>query len=499
MGEEFLKFKRKHLIDVIVRSVLSGVSVALLVIATLLIVIRNSTLELDIVYVALIGILSGLLLGTGTYFIFHLSERCLAKQIDKSLGLNEKVQTMYAFRNESGGVKELQREDARKILEEAPVKMSSLYKLWAAFLAVMLVSLAYFIVALVLWLQPSDIVEEPGDDLPPPVVTPPEDEEFNPTDHHRRELEELIKYVSESKLEDGAKQAVITELTLLLTRLDTFGTEKAMKEYVVGVIKNVRGIVNTVNATFALNLAVGKTVNDNMKKLNSAIYSLNMNAVTSELNQLYDRLVESYTSFKDGGGTNQIELLAGEFKSVLEKITLAKDNTLYVLLSGVSDALTDIAEHSYSLANVKRKLDSALKSTFLDGLKKLLPFEKNNEEVKVYVVDELERIFGITEEDFEDKRGEAQMPEKEETDRRPELGDDGGYGGGNTIFGSNDIVIDPEAEPGGNIDSINVQYGEIIGRYNAKITEMLQNGEISEELAEILRRYYELLLTPKEN
>ena len=116
----------------------------------------------------------------------------------------------------------------------------------------------------------------------------------------------------------------------------------------------------------------------------------------------------------------------------------------------------------------------------------------------VYVIEELMRIFGITEEDLAERKNEDGSVETEEPEERPEEGDDGGFGLGDTLFGSNDLVIDPTKDPGNDVDSIWVEYGDIIFKngYDQKLTDLLVNGELSEELKQLLEKYFEILETP---
>ena len=77
---------------------------------------------------------------------------------------------------------------------------------------------------------------------------------------------------------------------------------------------------------------------------------------------------------------------------------------------------------------------------------------------------------------------EDEPPEDDEEQK----GDSGGYGSGDMIYGSDDVIYYPDEER-------YVQYGEVINEYYAKITEKILAGEISEELAASLEKYFESL------
>ena len=100
--------------------------------------------------------------------------------------------------------------------------------------------------------------------------------------------------------------------------------------------------------------------------------------------------------------------------------------------------------------------------------------------------------------DLQESKDEEGSLETEEPEGRPEEGDDGGFGLGETLLGSNDLVIDPTKDPGNDVDSIWVEYAEIIFKngYDQKVTDLILNGELSEELIQLLNKYFDILETP---
>lgn len=596
MGKAFKRFKKLFLVDAIVKSVLACVAVSLLVIATFLLVIDGASLNFEVTYVVIIGLASGLLLGTVTFLVFHLSDKRLAKKLDKLFGLNEKVQTMYAFKNDKGDVCELQRAQTLLILEDCKLKMRKLLVGWLAFTLAVALAAALFACAIIF------DTDEPLPDTAPSVDAEEpsgggdedEGEPFEPTEHHRLALLELIQYVKDSQLVDGAKEDVVDELELLVSKLDSFGTEGSMKKYVVDVIARVRTIVNDVNTTYAFNQAAKQSSNKYVLRLTQALFSLKADNVKSALRSLNESLASDYKAYKDysdkkkfalkeidtvisllepraeGDETlfelcadlenvkellnsiaenekadsmndkisavvdeisslidsgaiarddelydplssldrtldvlvestcyNEIGAFVDELTTVLEGSCLDKESDMYVILAELCSSLDDLRPHKIGEGRAKDKIETAVITYALEGLKYIVPVEEINEAVKDEVVSRLESIFGLKAEE-EESRGYSEETETVDPDEdNKEVGDDGGFGTGDMIFGSNDLVIDPEADPGNNIDSIKVPYGEIIDRYNAKIIEMIKNGEISEEMAQILLEYFEVLMTPQ--
>ena len=494
MGEGFGRFRRKYLVDAIVKSALTFFSVALLIVGAFLIVIAKANLEFNIAYAVLIALASGLLLGLLVFFLSYPCNKRLAKKLDKELELKEKVQTMYAFRDDEGELKVLQREDAQAILNSAPLRFASLFKGWVVFVVALMLTYAVFMAGLVMWADGEDEPSIPPQSSTPPSENPDDDEEedFEVTNHHKIALEALIKDVEKSNLQADAKEMVIAELTLLLAKIDQFKYNSEMKEYVVQVIKNVRSIVNIVNTTYAFHMYAKDSPNEEMRELSLALFTLDMDVIEAQLKEIRNNI------YVDDSRV-EIESLKDELGAVLKNAGIGEDDKLYIVVKNLHDSLADIVDHpTYTESGINKILDTAFNATALNGLKSIIPQQRINENVKVHVVDELMRIFGITEEDLMEKKDDDDVTTEEPNQERPETGD-AGYGGGDLLLGSDDIVIDPQLKPGGDIDSIRVKYAEVIGRYDARITKMLQDGEISEELAEILKKYFSILKKPTEN
>lgn len=514
MGEGFKRYKRLYLIDSIVKALVVCISASLLVVATFLIVIDKGVIDFQMLYASFIGVGSGLLLGLVTFLLSFKGDKRLARHLDGKLGLNEKVQTMYAFRNDEGGLKEIQRKKTRLILDNTPPKLSSFAKVWVIFFIALALTVSYFVVSLVMYVQQDPTVDNGGnpsqDETDKPSDKPgdkpsdkPSDEEFEPTDHHRKELEQLIKYVNDSLLNDVAKAEIVSELKTLLEQLDTFGTDAAMKEYVLEVIKKVRDSVNNVNSTYAFYQSAKELDNETLGKLSAALYIKDLNIIEKLISEFYKTLL-----FVDGGDSprpkDELELIKGEIEalkeamtSVLENSGLTEDDKLFVITTELVTTFNTILEKSKSVANVIGRLDPVWNNTFIEGLRQIVPPEKINEEVKTYTVSELARIFGV---DLSSVGGEgdAGIGDYLEPDSQPpESGEGGSYGDGGKNFPSNDKVIDPESEEI-DINKIQVEYGDIISRYMTEIKNKIEKGEFSEELALILNEYFKMLTTPKQ-
>ena len=519
MGEGFKRLKKLYLREAIMKAALVFISVALLVVATFLIVIDKGKIDFNIVLALGIGIGSGLLLGVAVFFALYRGEKHFAKILDKEFELNEKVQTMHAFRRDDGCVTELQRAETQIILECSQPKKSKRIIPFVIFGIITVIAITYFAVALLVYLKkeapnnnvPSDVpnsdVTTPNEDEKNP---PDEGEGFEPTDHHKKELEQLIEYVNSSALHERAKASVVAELTSLLSSLDTLDTESIMKERVVQVIKSVRVAVDSVNTTNVFNLVLQDTNHKDFNALCKAIYAKDLNSVENALSTLYHNLL--YTKVEQDGEIveavkpkeelenikGELEIIKNLLNQVLEQGSLAEEDKLYVLITELCQIMTEIIDKSKSINNVFTRLTPVLNGTFIDGLRQIVPQERTNEDVKVYTVNELKRIFDITSEDLGETpndsgngAGGTDGPEE----GPPESENGGSYGDGGNNFRSEDLVIDPESDQI-DIEKIQVEYGEILSRYETEIMNNLD--KYPEEIQKMLKEYFAMLKTPKE-
>ena len=71
-----------------------------------------------------------------------------------------------------------------------------------------------------------------------------------------------------------------------------------------------------------------------------------------------------------------------------------------------------------------------------------------------------------------------------ENDNNPST--DGGLGSGDAIYGSDDLIYDPDTNS-------YVTYGEVLNKYYAKIAELLLDGTLTEEEIEAVNEYFATL------
>ena len=143
-----------------------------------------------------------------------------------------------------------------------------------------------------------------------------------------------------------------------------------------------------------------------------------------------------------------------------------------------------------STSSISASLTAAFEDTQGDIGEAILT-ERDNTLTGATVVRELMDIFSITEADLESEieegdeiigSGDESFDPPEDEDEDKPLGD-GGLGTGETLYGSNDLVYDPDNEA-------HVEYGDILNSYYAKVLEMIADGRVTPEIEEYINRYF---------
>ena len=215
MKLNFLKFKAKSARIGIISAILSGVSAGLAVFGICRILSRLAILDFEPIISVPVGAFAALAVGVILFFVFRKSDRRLAIELDRAFGLKEKVQTMVEYEKADGAMLEMQRRDAESALEAVGVKAYKPRRLWVYFVA-LAIGAALAVT--------SFLVEDKRNYVPPEEVVP-----FELSAMKERGLEELIKYVEESAMEEPYRTSIADTLKKLLADLKVTTTEPQMQ------------------------------------------------------------------------------------------------------------------------------------------------------------------------------------------------------------------------------------------------------------------------------
>ncbi|MDE5867937.1 MAG: hypothetical protein K2H02_03240, partial [Anaeroplasmataceae bacterium] len=103
------KFKRKIMLEVILKSLAIGTSIGGGLASIIAIICKICGVDIAVGYYILIGIVLAALSGLLFYFILKPNEKAIARRLDKQLNLNEKAITMVEYQESQDQMAVLQR------------------------------------------------------------------------------------------------------------------------------------------------------------------------------------------------------------------------------------------------------------------------------------------------------------------------------------------------------------------------------------------------------
>ena len=120
--ESFNKFKKKILVETLIKSLIISLSLGLISFSVPYIFIKVKGIEFSVLYLIIISIGVLLVSFIVMFLIIKPNKIKIAKRIDGQLNLNQKVQTMIEYEKEDNFMINLQREDTLSILSKISIK-----------------------------------------------------------------------------------------------------------------------------------------------------------------------------------------------------------------------------------------------------------------------------------------------------------------------------------------------------------------------------------------
>jgi hypothetical protein len=468
MGKGFSKFKRKLRVGAVLRAVIFGLSLGLVTVSVMWLVAKLSAVEPDFIGYSLYGGIAAAAGLLAMLLILLPTKKRIARRVDQHLRLGEKTQTMLAFREDTSPMAELQRADTDRILQETPRRKVKGVCTWLFVLIPVVAILTFGGIMMVPAKQPPE---------PPPVI----ENNFAITPWQTQALKDLIEKVKTSDMEAEPKEGVVKQLESLLIKLGSIKKEPAMKEAVISCIEGIHAVVSDHNTYDILADTMLGSPSDGVQDLGSAIDSLQALLIGEWMNNtktaVLDRTVSPSTL---ATGITQALTLSG----------VDTENEVHIALLAFTVGLTALPE------DTAEEEVGALFTKAEEALNSALYIQAVNEEVEDDTIYTLLSIFGIKASEVPEHIFNDPDDPRREEDYEPEDDLDkihaGGLGSGEMIFGSDDTIYDPDREA-------YVTYGEVIGGYYAKISELLVDGNLPPELEEALNDYFAILFNGSEN
>ncbi|MBR5134628.1 MAG: hypothetical protein IKV35_03405 [Clostridia bacterium] len=401
---------------------------------------------------------SALAIGGGVFALIFLTlfilrfptQKKVAARMD-ALGLQERVSTMLAYQHDDSEIAKLQRRDALEHIRAVSAKEMPLrlYKpMWIA--ATVCLALAAGTMML-----PTDILLR----LFPPTVIESAVEEPEQDNEIALLIEELRENVRQSRLEDELKKelsAIIDELEEDLQYADN-ELEQAIQ------IEQAKQEMQQLLEEQITKMAIGA--------------ALQQYPLTAALGEAVG-----------SGDTEGVKTALDELEAML-----AQDPTMISTLSetiqnALDDSGSDSSDKLYGAFLSFYKLLDVI-DTDSDDFEKTLTFTFDESEKAILFALEIQNSIQSELENFEDLfGGEDETTDEQEQAPPPpppsgsQNGEEGILGDGEQPNTMTEEIFDPV--------SGSVSYGDVFATYYADYLKALENGDIPEEMQEILDRYY---------
>lgn len=459
MNCSFNKFKNKIIIEVLIKSIVIGVSFGLITFTVPFTYFKATGLEYSLLYLILIALGVWLVISGLLFIILKPSKKKIAKRIDKSLNLNEKVQTMIEYEKEDNFMINLQREDTLDILSKISVKNLSM-KFGVFFFLIIGIATISCVTAFAV-----PAYEEP------PIVTPP-DTEIEVDDWTVQAIKDLIEEVKAASINEGLKTKYIDELNGLIESIEGKTLlESEIKELVNKVISNVlleADKVNTNNEVYSTLIV-------------STVFPIQELAKRIDMLKYYEieAAIATLDNFINGSEAAIIELDI-DFGKLLKESNLNKEDELYKSLIALGDAINDCAKSSSIFADVKEvvKVHGPI-------VAQIIEVQAENQNIANKIEKTLKELFNIIDENTDLEGGKGEGQEDDDDKNNLPNNNSGGAGTGEVLFGSDDKFFDPEKGE--------VVYGDVYTKYFGDIIGKFADGVISEELRDFFNHYFDIL------
>ncbi len=476
MGQGYKKFRRRMLRAALWRSILPGVSVALGVFAVLFALYKRLILPLSPLLAAAIGVGAGAVLGVALFAVLYPYKKRLARKLDKELCLREGVQTMLAFGDREDDIMVLQREQTEQRLQSIPAKRLKVKHVWTCLVCLVL-AVGMTVTAFAI---PAKIPAPPEQPVDPP---------FELSEWDVIALQNLIEEVKVSSMTEPAKSEIVAALESLLAALYQTETQSRMKTLVIDTAVEIRQSVAGVVSIASFSPILSASGSTYTRALDQALGKTDQ----AEFKAALDAIVAGINEDKEFDVA--IHVLSEELRMAVRNAGVREEDALSIEIDRLGNTLASVADQlgSYTLTWGRMQLTDAFNVAYSE-MGKAMTQQRYDDEMGDYVVERLLSIFGISKDELPGQGSDSdegpQTPgDYEDDDDDDQTVSDGGLGSGELIVGSQDVIYDP-------FKGEYVKYSEVIDIYNAIFLENKIDGVLSEDMAELIGKYFTALFSP---
>ena len=207
--------------------------------------------------------------------------------------------------------------------------------------------------------------------------------------------------------------------------------------------------------------------------------------ILNNTNRTYNvnNVIENFYIYLCGDASTMNEALLqidNDFRQVISKSNLNQKDPLVKELLEFAQKLSD--------STTSNDVTDAI-NAHKENIVNLVKQQTENKNIMTFVIDQLRIIFGLNSTNSEDGGSDTDPNNPSINPTEPpkinEFETQGGYGTGEVLFGSDDIMFD--------IEKGSVKYGEVINKYYGELVGMFNDGTIPEEYKEVFDKYFDTL------
>ena len=459
MGKNFLKFRRKVRRNALISAIMIGLSSGILSVAVLMLVLKLCAIGFSPMYYVGGAVLS-LAVGVSLYLIFTPSDKRLARRLDETYSLDEKISTMIEFKDDDGLFSGLQREDADEKLGQKSMKLMRSKQLVSAII-VFAISLACMAGSIAV---PAKAV---GNEAP--------------IDEFEKEwilvaIDELILKVHSSYMCDTLKDSAKEELVSLKAFVEEHELMSEMKSEAITTVKNISAVLKRVNTAALIGEEFKTSANENIVAIGKSLVNLTGTGTRSAM--------EDFAETFDKASYDDISFFGDEISAYLTSSGVRSDDKIYTEFKILAEDMK-VASKTALVEGFETAGKALSTEIIVQNVNRATVTEVNTELCNLFSISasELDSDIPIADEDPEyipSGPGEND----EEDDKKDEItSGSGGLGTGDAVYGSNDLVFDPDT-------NTYVPYGDILNEYFGKANEQVLGGKTDEEISNAIADYF---------
>ncbi len=427
------------------------------------------------------GIIAFVVFTVVAFLMFFPTEKRVAKKLDGKLELGEKLQTMVEFKEQSGDIITLQREDANKRLSEVPKKSLISKHIWID-AVIMIAAIALLVASIVM-----PVMTKP---LDAPVDPDAESDEWVLDEWHITAVKSLIEEVKASSMQEDGKSSVVTHLETMLSDLSYIKSKSQMKQTVTATMVKISAVTDGINTYTDIIRALKASSNEDVVRFAEVIGSPAAPIVESKLQ-------EFKVSFKKETLGDRLGSFAAALDTAVKSSGKNESDALYAGLVAGALAFSefDATVPTLTDADYENGLTAVFESSVQD-ISLALNAQNVNRTTTDNANNRLMVIFDIAWAELPD---ELKYPDNEEAgttnedyeEKEDDIVTGGGLGSGEVIYGSNDAVYDPNK-------GAHVNYGEVINDYDAQKAQELEERPLNDSMKEAIGDYFDTLYYKQE-